>query len=192
MGVAGGPSSRSTPPTPNGDTIYFVATGFAGPGVFSVASSGGIQSVVATGASLARPTGVAVATHGSHIFVADQQAQQPGATAGRGAILTVPVTGPTSTPGAAQAPTIVAGTQGLAPRGLDVVNQGDSDLIYCTGADRANAQPGLFEVPALGGTVLTIAEGAPFMAPDGVVVTATGVASVSDQGPVPTREWSSE
>jgi hypothetical protein len=182
-------------PTANGNTIYFVATGVAGPAVYSVAATGGAPSVVATGAPLAKPTGVAVATDSSRIFVADQQAQQPGttssaaggATAGRGAILTVAVSGPTSTPGAAQAPTIVAGTQGLSPRGLDVVNQGDSDLIYFTGTDPANSLPGLFEVPALGGTVLTIAEGAPFMAPDSVVVTADGVAYVSDQGPGPNQ-----
>ena len=38
---------------------------------------------------------------------------------------------------------------------------------------------------------MTVAEGAPYMAPDAPVVTAAGVAYVSDQGPGPNQEWSS-
>jgi len=40
----------------------------------------------------------------------------------------------------------------------------------------------LFQVSSAGGTVTTLAEGAPFVAPDAVAVTAQGVAYVSDQG----------
>lgn len=165
-------------PSPDGNVIYFVATGERGPGIFSVAGGGGTVSTVVEGAPFAEPTGVAVATDGSRVYVADQQAQKVGTT-GAGAIVTVPANG------ALESPTLLTGTGGRSPRGLDVVNQGDADAIFFTGLDPANGAPGLFQVPAIGGTVLTVAEGAPFVSPDSVVVDAEGAAYVSDQGSGP-------
>lgn len=59
----------------------------------------------------------------------------------------------------------------------------DISTIYFTGRDPADGAPGLFQVPAAGGSVSTVAKGAPFISPDSVVVDAEGVAYVTDQGP---------
>jgi sugar lactone lactonase YvrE len=169
-------------PSPKGDIVYFTATGQHGPAIYRVAAAGGAESIVAEGAPLAKPTGVALATTGNRIYVADQQAQPLGAVASAatsGAILTVPAAGAPGTPN------VLPGTQGRSPRGLDVVNLSDADVIYFTGTDPASGPPGVFQVPAEGGTVITLAEGAPFANPDSVVVTAQGVAYVTDQGSGP-------
>lgn len=169
-------------PSPNGNIIYFSATGPHGPAIYRVPSTGGAESTVAEGTPFAKPTGVALATTGDRIYVADQQAQPPGEVASAatsGAILRLPAAGTPATP------QVLPGTQGRSPRGLDVVNQSDADIIYFTGIDPTSGPPGLFEVSADGGTVITLAEGAPFTNPDSVVVTTTGVAYVTDQGSGP-------
>ena len=63
-----------------------------------------------------------------------------------------------------------------------MVSEGGADVVYFTGLDPANGAPGLFRVPVAGGPVTTVAAGAPFVSPDSVVVTAGGVAYVTDQG----------
>jgi len=160
-------------PSPDGKTLYFVATGDPGPAVFSVPAAGGTLTKVTEGAPLAKPSGIAAMADGNGLYVADQQAGTAGSPESGGGILTVPTTG---------TPTFLAGTAGRAPHGLDVVKQGGSNVIYFTGTDPANGAAGLFKVPAAGGTVTTVAEGAPFVAPDSVVVDTKGVAYVSDQG----------
>ncbi len=176
-------------PSPDGTAIYFIAsraaaaattTGGSGsgdPAVFAVAATGGSVTTLATGAPLAKPTGLAVATDGSRIYVADQQAILSGTRTG-GAILTVPAQMP-ATPAV---PGVLAGTQGWSPRGLDLVTQSGADVIYFTGIDPSSGAPGLFKVSASGGQVTTVAEGAPFRSPDSVVVNSQGVAYVTDQG----------
>jgi sugar lactone lactonase YvrE len=157
-------------PSPDGSTIYFTGAGANGPAVFRVVGTGGAVATLAQGAPLAQPTGIAVATDGSRIFVADPQAGSGGA------VLTLAATGTPSTP------TVVSGTQGRSPRGLDVINQGGADVIYFTGTDPANGEVGVFQVAASGGAVRTVAEGTPFVSPDSVVVAASGTAYVTDQG----------
>ncbi len=167
-------------PSPDGKVIYYATTGDTAPALFSVpAGGGGTMATIAEGVPLAKPSGVAVATDGSRLYVADQQAVVAGGTGSGGAILTV------ATTATSQAPTLLSGTAGWAPHGLDIVKQGDTDVVYFTGTDPANGAPGLFQVPAAAGTVTTIAEGTPFISPDSVVVTAQGVAYVSDQGSGP-------
>ncbi len=163
-------------PSPDGSTMFWIATASQGPAVFSAPAAGGAPTVVTQGAPLAQPTGIAVATDGSHLYLADQTATQAGNTAGPGAILSV------STSGSANAATVLPGTEGRAPRGIDIVNQGDSDVIYFTGIDPADGATGVFQVSTAGGTVTTLAEGAPFVATDSVVVSTQGVAYVTDDG----------
>jgi hypothetical protein len=177
-------------PTPDGSTIYFLATGSSGPAVFSVPAGGGPVTTVAQGSPLVKPTGIGVATDGSAIYVADQQAPTVNATGGpgpAGAILAAPITGTHATPGTPETPSVLPGTEGTAPVGLDVVNEGlpsdgAGDEIYFTGTDPVTREPGLFEVSPTGGTVVTVAEGSPFVSPDSVAVAADGVAYVTDQG----------
>jgi hypothetical protein len=167
-------------PSPDGTVVYYVATGDggaagAGAGVFKVAA-GGAVSTLAEGAPLVKPSGVAVATDGSRLYIADRETPAADGGGAGGGILTLATDG---TPGA---PTLLAGTQGRSPRGLDVVRQPDGDVVYFTGTDPANGSPGLFMVPSAGGTVVTVAEGGLLASPDSVVVAGDGVAYVTDQG----------
>jgi DNA-binding beta-propeller fold protein YncE len=163
-------------PSPDGAVVYFAATGDAGSGIFSVLTGGGDVSTVTVGAPFVRPSSVAVATDGSRVYAADRRA---GPAEAEGAILTAP------TSGGPQSPTVLDGTQGRSPRGLDVVHRGGADILYFTGTDPANGSPGVFRIPAGGGPVSTVAEGAPFASADSVVVTAHDVAYVSDRGAAP-------
>lgn len=168
-------------PSPDGKVIYFATTGDTAPAIFSVPAGGGPMAKIAEGVPLTKPSGIAVATDGGHLFVADQQAAAAvaGSPKPGGAILSLATT---ATP---EAPAALPGTAGWAPRGLDIVKQGGTDIAYFTGTDPASGAHGLFQVPAAGGTVTTVAEGAPFISPDSVAVTAQGVAYVSDQGSGP-------
>lgn len=162
-------------PSPDGAVVYFTATAADGPGVFSVSTAGAVAEV-ATGVPLVRPSGIAVATDGSRIFVADSRT---GPSDTPGGILTA-VTADGST-----ALTVLTGTEGRAPRGIDVVHRDGGDVVYFTGTDPASGSAGVFQVPAVGGAVSIVAEGPPFASLDSVTVSAQGVAYVSDRGPAP-------
>ena len=162
-------------PSPDGTVVYYITTGDNGSVLASVPAAGGSATTIVQGAPLVKPTGVAVATDGSRVFVADQQALQDSVAGKSGGVLQV---GTAGTPEA----TLLAGTEGRSPRGLDVVSEGGADVVYFTGLDPANGAPGLFRAPVAGGPVTTVATGSPFVSPDSVVVTAGGVAYVTDQG----------
>lgn len=159
-------------PSPDGTVMYFVATGDPAGTVYRVPATGGAPATVFSGAPLTKPSGISVTTDGSRLLVADPEA------GGAGAVLAVPL-------GSAVTAAVVPGTQGRAPRGLDVVGGGGGDVVYFTGTGPQGARPGLFRVPAAGGEVVTVAEGPPFRAPDAVVVAGDGTAYVSDQGEGP-------
>ena len=158
---------RDAAPSPDGGTFYFLATGAAGPAVFQVGGAGGAITTLSEGAALVKPSGIAVATDGSRVYVADD------------AVRSLPATGTGAGAG------VVAGTEGRSARGLDVVRQADGDVVYFTGTDPATKSVGLFRVPAAGGTVTTVAVGSPFVSPDSVVVAGDGAAYVTDQGAGP-------
>lgn len=157
-------------PSPDGKVMYYVTTGRQAGTVLRVPAHGGTVSTVADGTPLAKPSGISVTTEGTRLLIADQLA------GGSGAILTVPAAS------TAARPDVLPGTQGRAPRGLDVARGTDGDTIYFTGSNPAGGSPGLFRVPAAGGEVAAVAEGAPFTSPDAVVVAKDGTAYVSDQG----------
>jgi DNA-binding beta-propeller fold protein YncE len=153
---------------PEGVTIYFTAQGSKGSGVFKVPAAGGDAVEIVSGAPFASPAGIAVGTDGKALFVADAGA------AGSGALLTLPTAG--------GAPTALRGSAGTAPRNLDIVKGSGGDLIYFTGIDPQDKQPGLFTLPPTGADAPTVvAKGSPFAEPDGVAVTKAGVAYVADR-----------
>ena len=151
-------------PAPDGSVFYFTANGTGGPAVIGVPGNGGATFLLTAGAPLVHPVGLAVATNGKSVFVADSGASR---------IFKVPAAG-----GAA---TVVAGTEGRFPRGLDVTVAGGHDVISFTGTDPADGTAGLFSIPAAGGSVTVVAKGAPLVSPDAVVV-AGDVAYVTDRG----------
>jgi sugar lactone lactonase YvrE len=151
-------------PAPDGSVFYFTANGTGGPGVVAVPGTGGATFTLTTGTPLVHPVGLAVATDGKSVFVAD-----PGASR----VFSVPSGGGPAT--------TVAGTEGRSPRGLDVTVAGGHDVIYFTGTDPADGAAGLFSIPAAGGTPTVVTKGAPLVSPDAVVV-AGDVAYVTDRG----------
>ena len=159
-------------PDPDATTVYFTAAGPNGPGVFRVPAAGGDVTEVLVGNPFVAPIGIAVGSDGQQVYVADPQA--PGDAGKAGQIFVVPT-------GRRPAATL-RGAGGTAPRGLDVVREGDQDMIYFTGKDPADGLPAVFKLPAAGGSAPAIvAKGAPLVEPDGVTVTKAGVVYVTDR-----------
>ncbi len=154
-------------PSPDGATFYFVARdGAHGPGLYRAPASGGAAVEVSVGAPFATPRGLAISTDGQRIVVAD-------ATAGmHGGLYVVPVAG--------GAPTLLPGTEGTAPQGLEIVAQGGADQVYFTGA-ASDGSPAVFQIPLAGGAARVLAQGGMLRHPQGVAVTRGGVAFVSDR-----------
>jgi sugar lactone lactonase YvrE len=159
-------------PDPDATTVYFTATGPNGPGVFRVPAGGGAATELVAGQPFVAPVGIAIDGAGRQLYVADPQAE--GATGRDGQIFVVPVGG--------GAPAPLRGTEGTAPRGMDVVREGDQDMVYFTGKDPNDGQAGVFKLPAAGGdTPTVVAKGAPLVEPDGVTVSRAGVVYVTDR-----------
>lgn len=154
-------------PSPDGATIYFVARGGDhGPGLFRVTATGGNAAEVAVGAPFATPRGLAVSSDGTRIVVAD-------ATAGtRGGLYVVPASG--------GAPTLLAGTEGTSPQGLEVVSQNGADQVYFTGV-ASEGSPAVFQIALAGGTARVVAQGAMLHHPQAIAVNRAGVVFVSDR-----------
>ena len=149
-------SATDATPSPDGEVVYFTATGPGGPGVFRVPASGGAALPVVTGAPFRKPVGIAVSRDGNLLFVADPEASS---------VFVVPAAGGSVTP--------LAGTDGLAPRGVEVVG----DTLYLAGKE------GVFKASVTGGPAVTpVMKGAPLTNPDAVTATAGGVVYVTDRG----------
>lgn len=158
---------------PDGGTVYFTATSSKGPGVFRVPAEGGVAEAVAAGSPFGRPVGVAVTTDGDRLLVADadtEASRSPG-----GAVLSLPATGGEPNP--------LRGTEGMSPRGLEVVSEGDEDFVYFTGTDPGDRAPAVFKVPVEGADApAPVVKGSPLADPDAVAVTRSGVVYVTDRG----------
>lgn len=160
---------RSAVPDASGQFVYFVANGPNGAGVFKVPASGGAAVEVKTGPPFVAPFDITISSDNQTLFVADPQA------GGAGQIFTLPVTG--------AAPTPLPGTDGTAPRALEVIRQGGSDQVYFSGKDPTGGEPAVFKIPATGSAGRTVvARGAPLIEPSGVAITRTGVVYVVDRG----------
>ncbi|HEV3401026.1 MAG TPA: hypothetical protein VG078_04320 [Acidimicrobiales bacterium] len=160
--------------------MYFTATSSKGPGVFRVPADGGVAEALIAGAPFTKPVGVAVSTDGDRVLVADSELET--LRGEEGAVLAVPVAEDGAT-------TPVDGTQGMGPRGVEVVSEGDEDVLYFTGRDAADGVPGVFKLPLDGRQPATpVLKGAPLADPDAVTVTRDGVAYVTDRGTSGTGE----
>ncbi len=162
VATVAGPTDAA--PSPDGSVFYLLGNDNSQASIQRVPASGGTPAILHLGAPLRSPKGVAVSTDGSQVFVADPLA---------GRVFSVPSAGGT--------PSVVAGTEGRSPRGLDVIAGQGSDIIYFTGVDPADGAPGVFSVPAAGGAVTVVAKGSPLVSPDAVVVTGSAV-YLSDRG----------
>jgi DNA-binding beta-propeller fold protein YncE len=150
-------------PSPDANTIYFTATSTQGAGVFRVPAGGGTVISLTVGIPLSMPVGLAISADGQTIFVADT---------GADAIYRLPSAGGSVLP--------VAGSEGTAPRGLEVAHENDVDVLYFTGIDPSSDMPAVMKIPAGGGPVSIIAKGAPLVDPVGVAVSKDGPIYIAD------------
>lgn len=156
---------RDAVPTSDGMAFYFVGTTESGaPGVFGrLLRSTTLGPILASGAPLKSPLGISIATDDKTLYIADPAA----------GIFQMPVVGGT--------PQLLAGTDCMKPRGLDVVRRGGADVIYfSTGAGACGGGAGLASVPASGGSPGFVAMGAAFAVPTGVAVAPGGEVYVSN------------
>jgi hypothetical protein len=158
-------------PGPDGTTIYFTGIGTDGqPDVFSISAGGGEVTPLAADAPLVMPLGIATSTDGQTLYVTD-----PWAAGSLGnAILALPSSGDGEA-------TVVSGTQGTIPQGIELVSHDGADQIYFTGIDPTDGQPAVYSIPAAGGTVTLIAKGKPLVAPSGISVAKDGTVYVLDR-----------
>ena len=158
-------------PDPDGQIVYFTATGLEAPGLFQVAAAGGETTAVATGAPFVAPQGLASSMDGTLIYVADPQAANADGSLGQ--LFVVPAAGGEPMP--------LAGAAGSAPRGVEVSSENGADVIYFSGLDPSDGQPAVMKIDATGSELSIIAKGAPLVDPVGLVVTKAGVVYVADQ-----------
>jgi DNA-binding beta-propeller fold protein YncE len=154
-------------PSPDGKTFYFTARGMNGAGVFKVAASGGAATEIFSGDPLVSPTGIAIGSDGTTLFIAD-----PGVgdamNDGKGAVFTLAAGG--------GMPAMIGATFGFSPRSLDVLTPTGmgADSVWFSGVDAADGKPGVFKMGAGGAGLAAVAKGDPFRDPGGVAVTAAG------------------
>jgi DNA-binding beta-propeller fold protein YncE len=154
--------------TPNstGETVYFIARGASGVGVFQVPMSGGAATALKVGEPFVQPASLAMSSDDKWVFVADTEAQG-------GVIFRLSLEDSTVT--------MLAGTEGTAPRGLEVVALAGEDQIYFTGK-LEDGQNALFKIASVDSKPTILAKGAPFENLSGITATEEGVVFVSDRG----------
>jgi sugar lactone lactonase YvrE len=152
-------------PDLDGTNIYFTATGSHGTGVFKVAATGSTASEIFVGKPFVNPRGIAISPDGKNLFIADPTADQ---------IFHLTIAGGQPTP--------LHGSKGTSPQNLNIVIQDKQQVIYFTGKDPISGQPAVLKLPVAGASAATsVFKGFPFVAPDGVIVTHTGIIYVSDR-----------
>jgi sugar lactone lactonase YvrE len=154
-------------PSPDGSVVFFTAVAADGTGgVFTAPATGGAAVRLDSGSVLTSPSAIAISPDGQQVYVADPAADDD-TTDKHGAVFVLPAQGGT--------PTVVAGTQGLDPRGLVVAGQ---TLFFTGGA--SGGDPGVYSIDLAGGQAKPLATGTPFADPSGIAVTRGGDVYVAD------------
>lgn len=166
-------ASADTPldcvPDPDAMSLYYIASKGADRAVFKVDLDGTVSEIF-TGAPLVDARGISISTDGTILYIAD-----PGAPNG-GAVYSLEILGGT--------PAVVKGTEGSAPRAIDIHATGKTDLLTLAGK-ASDGAAAVLEVPASGGTAKVVYKGSPLQKPDGVVATTSGLYYVTDAGTNP-------
>jgi len=156
-------------PSPKGDKVYFTAM-TEDVGALFAAEVGGTAREIAGG--FAAPIGVVISTDGETVFVADIGVDNPEAEDEDGMIYSVPAAGGDKSE--------LGSTKGYEPRSMDLREVDGDDVLFFTGNDPSDGQPGIFSVSTRGGSVSVVVKGAPLMDPSGLAVTAEGDIYVAD------------
>lgn len=183
--AVGSSTSFHTPmdatPDPDGNQFYFTAMSSQGAGLFAAPAAGGTVVTLTVGAPLVAPVGLAVSTDGQHIYIADTKAAVS-TTQAIAAKTPLTATGALfSLPSSGGRPTLLAGTEQTAPRGLTLVKENNIDMIYFTGVAPEDGQPAVMKIPASGGTLTVLEKGEQLVAPVGIAVSKTGAIYIADQ-----------
>jgi DNA-binding beta-propeller fold protein YncE len=163
-------------PSPLADMIYFTALTADGAGVFKVAAENGTPQALHVGEPLTAPFGVMPDTANASVFVVDSGSEgivaddDVDTTTGR--IFEISTSGGT--------PQSLTAAEGTVPKSLDIVSSGGSDRIYFTGRDPQTLAPAVFSMDTNGGSLTTIASGAPLADPSGIAVVSDGTIYVAD------------
>ncbi len=178
--VANDPSAQlpvDATPSPDGKDVYFIASSkvteedgigaVRQPGIYKVSAAGGPVTKLFQGEPLVAPFGITVSNDGQTLYIADFGAVTS-EDRSDGAVYSLSVGGGT--------PTVLAGTEGLAPGGVEV----GGESLYITG--RKDGKAGLFKTGFTGGAVSPVATGPMFSDPGGVAVARDGTAYVVDTG----------
>ena len=168
-------------PDPDGNQFYFTAMSNQGAGVFAVPATGGSVVTLTVGAPFVAPVGLVVSTDGQRIYIADPNAAIA-TTPAIAARVPLTATGALfSLPSSGGRPTLLAGTEHTAPRGLTLVKENAVDVIYFTGVAPEDGQPAVMKIPASGGTLTVLEKGGQLVAPVGIAVSKTGAIYLADQ-----------
>lgn len=171
------PGGFATPwdatPDPDGQQVFFTASGTDGVAVLRVPAAGGADAVVlAKGAPFAAPRGLAISSDGQQIYVADPEAKGDDGMTGR--VFALPAAGGTPVP--------LAGTAGTAPRGLEIAREANGDVLYIAGNVAGSSEPAVLKLAlASGAAPEVVAKGAPLSEPTGLAITKDGTVLVADR-----------
>jgi sugar lactone lactonase YvrE len=164
-------------PSPDGTEIYFIANskvadedniGFQRQAaIYKVAAAGGPVTKLFQGEPLVSPFGITISGDGQTLYIADS-GSVTSEERSDGRVYSLGVGG--------GAPTPLAGTDGLAPGGVEV----SGDALYITG--KKDGRAGLFKTGLGGGDVTAVAASGVFTDPSGVAIAHNGDAYVVDSG----------
>lgn len=153
-------------PTRDAGGFYFLASGDRGSGVYVVSHARGQAIEIYAGDALADPVNLALSDDNERIFVADRSA------GGGGQVVVLDAFG---------GGVMRTFAEGYQPRGVDTSLRDGSDVVYFSGVDPADGQPGVFRSAWDGAGLEVVAKGAPLQDPSGVAVAAEDVVFVSDR-----------
>lgn len=157
--------------SPDGTDFYFAAFDASthDPAIFTVPADGSsAPTVLHAGAPFAYPSGLVLSADGTTIYVADPAAD-PEDDGIEGAIFSIPAAG--------GAPATVSISGLVEPNALALNAAGDQ--LFASGRTSAGA-PAIFRAIRSGGAAVTIASGAPLVAPTGLFVDPSGLVWVLD------------
>lgn len=146
-------------PDPAGRSIYFLAQHEGGRALLRVDEAGAVTAV-ATGLGEARS--LAFSADGAALAVADGGVERIAAMDG--------------------ARTRIAEAEDFDVRGVEVVRDGGSDVVFFTGVDPMDGEVGVFRVPLAGGAVEVVSKGFADADLDGLTRASDGTIYASDLG----------
>jgi DNA-binding beta-propeller fold protein YncE len=165
---------RDGAPSPDGSTVFFIASVQEGAAVFKMATSGGDAQKLASGDPLVMPFGLAVGVNGQRIYVVDSAVDAKNQH-GIGAIFSLSADGGPLTE--------LSAARGTDPRSLEIADANGVDMLYFTGIDPMSKQPAVFKMTGDGSNLQIVLKGSPLGDPTGIAVATNGNLYVADASP---------